>query len=141
MEDYQSAYLQRTSDAAILDKNGRRIATMHLGGIAVECLLKYMIFTTLPEKATWEWKTNSNNPGHTITNPGHSYSEAIQRHQKLRDRIQRFPVVLQWLNDVENPDCHFIDMRYVGKEPDPVKYAQWQKSYKRLMKWLQNQTI
>lgn len=141
MEDYQSAYLQRTSDAAILDKNGRRIAAMHLGGIAVECLLKYMLFTTLPKNATWEWKTISNNPGHTITNPGHSYIEAIQRHQRLRDRIQRFPVVLQWLNDVENPDSHFIKMRYVGNEPDPIKYAQWHKSYKRLMKWLQNQII
>ena len=141
MEDYQAAFLQRASDVVVLDKNRRYIAAMHLGGVAIECYLKYMIFTTLPKKVNREWKTDTTDPGHTITNPGHSYQDAILRHQRLRDRIQRFPEVRKWLDDVENPGCHFIDLRYMGDEPDPTHYAQWQKSYRRIMKWLQNQTI
>src|SRR5437763_13161209 len=57
MEDYQAAFLQRANDVEVLDKAGRRTAAMHFGGVAVECLLKYMIFTSLPKDAKWEWKT------------------------------------------------------------------------------------
>ncbi|QFS45942.1 hypothetical protein [Nostoc sphaeroides] len=38
-----------------------------------------MIFATLAKGATQEWKTDSTNPGHTITNLGHSYIEALKQ--------------------------------------------------------------
>lgn len=48
MEDYQAAFLRCVNDVEALDCAGRRIAAMHFGGIAIECLLKYMIFSSLP---------------------------------------------------------------------------------------------
>lgn len=123
-----------------MPKNERRIAAVHFGGVTIECLLKHIIYTSLPVDARREWKTSSSNPGHTITNPGHSYQEALRRHARLKSRVESQPFVLGWLNDVENPGSHFIDMRYVGKEPEDDRYKRWLKSYKSLVSWLQRQS-
>ena len=140
MEDYYTAFLQRTEDVTVLDKNGRRIAAVHLGGVAIECLLKHLIFASLPRNARKEWKTNKNDPGHTFTNPGHDYMEALNHLQQLRSIIVRkYPLVLVWLNDVENPAGHFIDVRYAGKELSDEKYKRWVSSYRRLVDWLAQQ--
>ncbi|MUG97603.1 hypothetical protein F7734_36905 [Scytonema sp. UIC 10036] len=139
MEDYQSAFMHRHIDTETLHRSGRKIATMHFGGITIECLLKSMIFATLPKGASQEWKTESNNPGHTITNPGHSYTEALNRHNRLRSRLDKFPEVRKWLDEVENPSQHFIDMRYCCNEPDDENYKRWLDKYQRLIKWLQKQ--
>ncbi|HZO73854.1 MAG TPA: hypothetical protein VFB60_16750 [Ktedonobacteraceae bacterium] len=139
MEDYHAAFSQRIADVNVLNTSERRTAAMHLGGVAIECLLKHIIFTSLPRGASKEWKTDGNDPGHTITNPGHSYQEALNRHNRLRSRIQQFPFVLNWLHDVEQPEGHFIDMRYSGKEPGDDKYKRWITSYQCLIAWLQKQ--
>jgi hypothetical protein len=91
----------------------------------------------LPDDARKEWKTDASDPGHTITNPGHYYEEALKRHNKLRSSIQQYPFVLAWLNDVEKPAGHFIDIRYVGKELGDEKYKRWVKSYRSLKDWLE----
>ena len=85
MEDYESAFLQRYQDTEILCYSARKVAAMHFGGVTIECLLKSMIFASLHKSAKREWKTDSNNPGHTITNPGHSFQDALKRHNKLHD--------------------------------------------------------
>lgn len=139
MEDYQSAFLERHLDTETLHLAGRKIAAMHFGGVTIECLLKSMIVVTLPNTPSQEWKTESNNPGHTITNPGHSYIEALKRHNKLRSRVEKFPEVIKWLNEVENPNLHFIDMRYCCSEPDDANYKRWLKAYQSLTRWLQRQ--
>ena len=76
MEDYQSVFLQRHKDTEILCSSNRKVAAMHFGGVTIECLLKSMILASLPKSAKREWKTDSNNHGHTITNPGHSFQDA-----------------------------------------------------------------
>jgi hypothetical protein len=140
MEDYYTAFLQRAKDVTILDKNQRRIAAIHLGGVAIECLLKHLIFTSLPDDARKEWKTNTNDPGHTITNPGHDYMDALNRLNRLQSRIiQKYPFVLAWLNAVERPEGHFIDMRYSGNEPSNEKYKRWVRSYRSLVDWLEKE--
>lgn len=140
MEDYQAAFLQRHKDTETLcSPPARKVAAMHFGGITIECLLKSMIFASLPRNAKREWKTDSNNPGHTITNPGHSFQDALKRHNKLYDRVQKFPQVMKWLVTVENPNQHFIDIRYSGSEPDDAEYKQWLSAYTSLMGWLQKQ--
>lgn len=98
-----------------------------------------MIFANLPKNASQEWKTDSNNPGHTITNPGHSFTEALKRHNRLRSRVQNFPEVMKWIDEVENPSQHFIDMRYCFSEPDDISYKRWLDTYQRLRAWLQKQ--
>lgn len=139
MEDYQSAFMQRHSDTETLHNCQRKIAAMHFGGITIECLLKSMIMASLPRGASHEWKTDSNSPGHTITNPGHSYTEALNRHNRLKSRIDKFPEVRKWLEQVETPGQHFIDMRYCCSEPNHTSYKNWLDKYQRLLQWLQKQ--
>lgn len=139
MEDYQNTFSERHTDTAALCNSDRRIAAMHFGGITIECLLKAMIIASLPKGVFKEWKTDSFDPGHTITNPGHSYGEALRRHNRLNSRIQKFPGVMKWLQDIEHPSQHFIDMRYSCDEPDDASYKQWLDSYQRLRGWLQKQ--
>ena len=139
MEDYEGAFLERVRDVEVLDSAGRRIAAMHFGGVTIECLLKYMIFTSLPENAKREWKTDTNNPGHTIKNPGHNYEDALRCYNRLRDRVQQSPYVRKWLQEVENPNGPYIDVRYLGTSPDDETYKRWRKSYHNLKRWLQTQ--
>jgi hypothetical protein len=136
MEDYQSAFLQRHRDTEILDRSNRKIAAMHFGGITIECLLKSMILASVSSQ---EWKTDSNNPGHTITNPGHSLTAALKSNNRLYSRVQKFPEVIKWINIVENPSQNFITMRYSSSEPNDDKYKEWLSAYTRLEKWLQKQ--
>jgi hypothetical protein len=136
MEDYQSAFLQRHRDTEILDRSNRKIAAMHFGGITIECLLKSMILASVSSQ---EWKTDSNNPGHTITNPGHSLRAALKSNNRLYSRVQNCPEVIKWINIVENPSQNFITMRYSSSEPNDDEYKQWLSAYTRLEKWLQKQ--
>lgn len=139
MEDYQSAFLQRYQDTKILCSSDRKVAAMHFGGVTIECLLKAMIFATLPKVAKRESKTDSNNPGHTITNPGHNLYEALKRHNRLHTRVQKFPQVMKWLAIIETPNQHFIDMRYYSSEPGDRDYDEWLSAYNSLIGWLQKQ--
>jgi len=136
MEDYEAAFLQRVLDVEALHDAGRRSAAMHFGGITIECLLKYLVVTSFPQGATKEWKTDTNDPGHTIKNPGHDYQYALRCYHRLWFRVQQSRYVLKWLNEVEAPNGHFIDMRYIGKEPDEAKYKLWWRSYQNLLGWL-----
>jgi len=136
-EDYEAAFLQRAGDVEKLIAAKRCNAAMHFGGIAIECLLKHLILMSLPAGAMREWKTDDNDPGHTITRPGHSFDDALKRHNTLRSRVQQMPNVQKWLDVVEMPDGHYIEMRYSGKEPDEERYKYWFGSYIRLMRWLQ----
>jgi hypothetical protein len=136
MEDYQAAFLQRHQDTEILCQSHRKIAAMHFGGITIECLLKSMILASVSSQ---EWKTDDHNPGHTITNPGHSFIDALKRHNRLYSRVQNFPEVIKWINTVENPSQNFITMRYSSSEPNDNDYKQWLLAYKSLKSWLQKQ--
>ena len=136
MEDYQSAFLQRHQDTEILCKSNRKIAAMHFGGITIECLLKSMILASVSSQ---EWKTDSNNPGHTITNPGHSLRAALKSNNRLYSRVQKFPEVIKWINIVENPSQNFITMRYSSSEPNNDEYKQWLSAYTSLKQWLHKQ--
>jgi hypothetical protein len=46
---------------------------------------------------------------------------------------------MKWLKDIEQPNQHFIDMRYSCNEPNDVNYKRWLNSYQRLKGWLQKQ--
>ena len=140
MEDYEEAFLARYQDTEVLHLSSRQVAAMHFGGVTVECLLKSIIISNLPRGASSEWKTDANNPGHTITNPGHDFQNALNRCNRLNYRVQNFPEVRKWINIVENPQGHFIDMRYRGGEAREVDYyKQWLSAYTSLIGWLQKQ--
>ena len=140
MEDYQAAFLQRHQDTEVLHASVRKIAAMHFGGFTIECLLKSMILDSLQRNSRREWKTDSNDPGHTIVNPGHNFQSALRSHNRLRSRIDKFPIVKKWLDIVENPSQHFIDMRYADHEPHDEYYKKWWSAYQSLRNWLLTQS-
>jgi hypothetical protein len=140
MEDYQAAFLARHKDTEILDSSARKVAAMHFGGVTIECLLKSMIFANLPENAAPEWKTNHNNPGHSIRNPGHDFNRALQAIPNLYPRIQEFPELIDNFQLVQNPNQKsFINMRYDSIEPKYPDYEKWKSAYS-LRIWLENQS-
>ncbi len=140
MEDYREAFLARYQDTEVLHLSSRQVAAMHFGGVTVECLLKSIIISNLPRGAIREWKTDTSNHGHTITNPGHDFQDALNRCNRLNYRVQNFPEVRKWINIVENPQGHFIDMRYCGGEASEADYyKRWLSAYKSLIGWLQKQ--
>ncbi|NJL57454.1 hypothetical protein HC928_21705 [bacterium] len=134
-----AAFLQRYKDTEVLCASVRKSAAMHFGGITIECLLKAIVVASLPKNSQKEWKTDTHDPGHTITNPGHSLLGALKRQNRLYSRVQRFPEVMKWVNAIETPNRHFIDIRYSGDEPDDVNYKQWLAAYKSLKDWLVKQ--
>jgi hypothetical protein len=145
MEDFQAAYKERHADVEALHAARRRTAAMHFGGVAVECLLKAIAWVSLPKNSQGEreWKTKTNDPGHTISRPSHNLEEILHISHKLRDRAKGDPRVYIWLNNVERPECHFIDMRYLGRETNTSdseqRYKRWRKSYTSLVSWLEQQ--
>jgi hypothetical protein len=139
MEDYQAAFLARHQDTEVLHLSSRQVAAMHFGGVTVECLLKSIIIGNLPRGASGEWKTETNNPGHPITNPGHDFQRALNQCNRLKDRIQRYPKVREWIDIVENPQGHFINTRYCGGEASEDHYKKWLFAYNSLISWLRKQ--
>jgi hypothetical protein len=92
VEDYHAAFLRCAQDVEALHEQKRRIAAMHFGGVAIECLLKYMLIASLRKDAIKAWYDGTDETkeyGHTITNPGHDYREALKRHNKLRSHIEK----------------------------------------------------
>jgi hypothetical protein len=142
VEDYHAAFLRCAQDVEALHEQKRRIAAMHFGGVAIECLLKYMLIASLRKDAIKAWYDGTDETkeyGHTITNPGHDYREALKRHNKLRSHIEKKHRVYGWLLDVEKPDDHYIDMRYSNREPEEKKYREWLWKYQELIDWLQTE--
>ncbi len=153
MEDFQAAFFQRRLDVEMLRAKQRYTASMHFGGVAIECLLKAMICDTLPLNASGkkEWKTEDNDPGHTTHNPGHNCQYAVRCHTRLKERLDHVGNTYIWnmLDKIEFPGGHFIDtsymgeaghfihMRYVGKEPSKAAYDTWYNTYYDLIKKLQ----
>jgi hypothetical protein len=136
MEDFQSAFGERNQDTTVLHDSDRKIAAMHLGGVTVECLLKALILSTVP-KSQRMWKNDDCDPGHTFTNPGHSFEDALKRNNALRHRVSQNSTVKNWIKIVQSPNGeHFIDMRYSSNVPHDKDYKEWWFAYSSLLKWL-----
>lgn len=135
MEDYESAYHERLLDTMELDKAQRHLAAVHWGGVTVECFLKSLI---VAGHGISEWKTDaSEGPG--VRNPSHDLKVAARRYNKLWGRLQKFPEAMKWLDSINTPSVHFIDLRYSSKSPDEAEYREWLNAFQRLLGWLQKQ--
>ncbi len=136
MEDYEAAYHERLRDTQELDQAQRRLAALHWGGITVECFLKALV---VAGRGISQWQT-SDSPSHGVKNPGHDLKESVKLHNKLRNRFQEFPEAMKWLERIDMPAGHFIDLRYRSEAPNDAEYREWLHSYKRLLRWLQKQS-
>jgi hypothetical protein len=145
MEDYNAAFLRCAKDVEVLHEQKRRIAAMHFGGVAIECLLKQMLVTSFPEGATMDWYKNERKTpgyGHFIKNPGHDYNEVLSQYDGLQSRVDSTPGIQQLLDDIKDPNgCPFIDMRYSSQEPEESGYNEWREKYQSLLAWLLEQSM
>ncbi|WP_017710735.1 hypothetical protein [Prochlorothrix hollandica] len=140
IEDYQAAHGQRDQDTGALHRGDRKIAAMHWGGCTIECLLKAMILAQIGNPQQRQWHTSQQPQPHGIERPGHDLQDALRKHQKLADRVNKFPEVRSWLSRVNDPGGHFIHLRYSADEPDSEAYKEWWTAYERLYRWLVKQT-
>ncbi|HLN61737.1 MAG TPA: hypothetical protein VK464_09315 [Symbiobacteriaceae bacterium] len=148
MEDFQGAYIERALDTAALQTANRRVGTMHLGGMTIECLLKHMIVTYHRVRG---WDLPSvREPGVLVTNPGHDVVAAARRMVRLQDRIDRNPAVRAWLQEIRFPGrlmhpepgrvwVTFESARYDSRLPTDPAYTTWCTAYSELRKWLLEQ--
>lgn len=131
MEDYLGAFYERVLDTKVLEQAARKVATVHLGAIAIECLLKAMI---VERYSIDGWKQNMNGTLHGIVNPGHDLISAIHSIPELRSRIPNS--MLGYISLLQTPKLDYIDMRYDCEDIDDEILQKWVEAYKRIRGWL-----
>ncbi len=131
MEDYIGAFMQRAEDTDVLIKGQRKVGSVHMGAIAIECLLKAVIIERFCIDC---WNKNSDGVEHGISNPGHDLVKAIQSVPELRRRIP--PYIINFINIIQTPEKDYIDMRYRGEIITEELFKDWQSAYKRLRDWI-----
>ena len=129
MEDYTGAYIERKRDAFALIalQSNHSITTFHLGGIAIECRLKALIF--LYHKIS-EWdcisrKRKDSMYNQIIENPSHSLLTALKRMPDLYQRAKCDKNFLIHIHKIIYPldatSIDYIKLRYTpqtSQSPD-----------------------
>jgi len=138
MDDFVTAFFSRWADTRCLWKNGRKIASMHLGGLTIECLLKRICFSY---HGITGWNQTSNITRRIIKNPRHRISNIIAITGSLQMRANADPQIMDAIKKVQEP-CgrDYIIWRYQGIEPNQNDFDDWYKAYKLLLRWIINQS-
>ncbi|MFB6364145.1 hypothetical protein ACFCP7_08780 [Paenibacillus elgii] len=134
MEDYYGAFLSRVQDTSTLINGNRTVGTVHMGAIAIECLLKSIIVERYNIDG---WGINQDGTMHGITNPGHELIDAIHKIPELRRRIPRN--LINYFEKLQHPKIHYIDMRYDGSDLNDKELEEWKESFMRVRAWLLSQ--
>ncbi|SJM94295.1 hypothetical protein [Crenothrix polyspora] len=143
MEDYSGAYSARKNDVFELSRlqTDHTIAIFHLGGIAVECRLKSLLFFY---HGISEWKHKSLRKkdsmfDQVIINPKHDLTKAIERMPDLYSKAITDAQFIKHLKNVifplgsVNPD--YINLRYI---PHTIQSKEhWQQSFDYVCGWLE----
>jgi hypothetical protein len=138
MEDYLSSFVQRSLDTKQLYKNGRKIAAMHMGGIAIECLLKALL---VKYHGISRWDERSKLTGRKVYNPKHRLDMSVRNIQKLNARLHANLSLIKMMKEVQQPcGTDFIALRYSGKVPDQESFDRWYQSYISLLQWIIRQS-
>jgi hypothetical protein len=150
-ENFRKAYLERLDDKKCLEGASRRLATMHVGGVVIECMVKAMRVES-DRIAEWhipsetcshcrtEIKAGKPQP-HGVKNPGHNLMLAIQHWPRLWNRLTSMnrsqrDTFIHCISLLENPSVHFIDLRYEYDIPNDDEFGQWCEAFKRFHAWL-----
>lgn len=154
MENYRAAYQERLIDQKKLEDADRRIAAMHFGGVVIECLLKAM---RVELDGVSQWHVPEQvcpgcgvqiRPGqpqrHGVMNPGHNIMMAVRQWPRLWQRLTMMnqtqrDAFIHWLQLLEQPSSHFIDLRYRYQVPTDAEYANWLEAFRRFHGWLYQQ--
>lgn len=139
MENFAEAADSRLEDWEQLNCAHRKVASMHMGGIYIECLLKGMI--CLDGDVTLGSRNNKwNVDGTEMTRPGH-YLTSTEYRDLLLDLYDDMPEEIE--NALEYVSCpenkSFIDYRYI--EEDSVSdqvYEKWSHCFLEVFLYLQD---
>ncbi len=140
MDDYTGAYIARKNDVSVLPKT-HAIAIFHLGGIAVECRLKSLMFL-YHKISNWEEKgrrAKDSMLNQPIYNPSHGLLTALRRmpdFYKKASLDKQFLIHLQAIvHPLGSTDFDYISLRYI---PDTTQSQEtWQKSFDYVCGWLE----
>lgn len=140
MENYADAAESRLKDWEQLNNAHRKVATIHIGGIYIECLLKGMICLAgdvTPGPRSDQWNVD----GNVVTRPGHYLTDAPYR-VLLEDLYDDMPEevehALAYVSSPENKN--YIDYRYIQEDfvTDEV-YEKWLSNFILIFDYLQDQ--
>lgn len=164
-EDFYKAYRSRMQDFMKLKNASDKsdVLIMHLGGIVVECYLKYLIVRKYGIKKyryvknTSYWFSDesvslinkeSNSTKDFIKNnsearnPGHNLFDAIKSLNELNDIMTDDIDIMKKLQNIQNPlvkeETTYIDLRYRENEyfKNTNKFDDWMEDFNGVMKWL-----
>lgn len=125
MENFEGAAVERLKDWDILNKENRKVGTIHFGGIYVECLLKAMIckLSTVVDGSKGKWIVN----GTEVSRPSHELLN-FQYRNLLTDLFDCMPPdVESALQNISKPNgVSYIDYRYSDNiELSDMEYDKW----------------
>lgn len=141
IEDFNAAFADRSMDVTALKQDSRRIGRMHLGGIVIECLIKYIIvkhygISQRENIHTWLCTQNmSNLRNGVLNNPKHRLNNGIQAVDILRNQVDS--KIVEMVETLQRPlGVDYIDLRYCARSVTDQELEEWEKSYKAIRKWL-----
>lgn len=140
MEDYERAADARLEDWNALNKAHRKVGTIHMGGIYIECLLKGMIcmMYSVHEENPYgsKWNVNGvvrNRPAHGLTD--HTYQVLLE--DLYDDMSEEVMESLEYISQPENRG--YIDYRYCPEEEvSEEQYENWLEHFMRVFDYLQD---
>lgn len=141
-EDYEGARKARRSDLQVLEAGSREMASLHMGGIVVECQLKALLMAYHQISAWGEPSRRKRDPmtGQPVANPGHGLHTALRHMALLYKRAKTDPLMMYHLSRVMNPlgatEEDFIDIRYYSDLNVKGAIATWRRSFDYVCGWL-----
>lgn len=146
MEDYTGAYIERRADTiALLALNNHSIAVFHLGGIAVECRLKALLFL-YHRINQWNEKSQRRKDSMfkgSIKNPSHSLLTALRHMPDLYTRAKSDRDFLKHLQNIVYPlgatSIDYISLRYIPQTSQ--SQDDWQHSFDYVCGWLKKNEV
>ena len=140
MENYADAAESRLKDWEQLNNAHRKVATIHIGGIYIECLLKGMICLdrhVTPGSRDSKWNVD----GSEVPRPGHALTESPYRtlledlYDDMPENVER---ALAYVSSPENKN--YIDYRYIQEDfVTDEMYEKWLNNFILIFEYLQDQ--
>ncbi len=130
MENYIAAAQSRLDDLHQLMNGKRKVGSIHLGGIYIECLLKGMIcmgHTVTDSSGISKWIVD----GNEMSRPCHVLCSPVHR-QLLGSLYDDMPSdISHALNYIQRPEgINYIDYRYIPEESiEEEKYDYWTEQF------------
>ncbi|MEK5490058.1 hypothetical protein MKZ24_04965 [Paenibacillus sp. FSL R7-0297] len=140
IEKFDKAYHERSRDMALMNNNDRKIVAMHLGGIIIECLIKFIVvkhYNIKERDGIWNWIGTRNllTATNIIKNPSHSLVNGLKLVDPLYNKIDI--TIKKLIDRLQRPNgTDYIDLRYFSGVITDKEFDDWYDAYIAIRKWL-----